>query len=427
MNLYKLCIKSKKSQKFFKERIINIKNHTPKPLSYIGIRLLTLCQLLGGTSIFIQNVVVGWFTYDLTGSRILTSMSWGIDSLSNVISGPIGGLAADRWERKKILAYTQFLKTAIIVIFSFLIIYNQVNAIWILFFVLLIGFWSTVSAPSEHAIVPTVLPVNSNILVSSFATIMAAQHLCGTIMPPIAGKMISWFGPGETLVSTSLLLFLGGLTYLKINPINSHKKNKQLEKINYKELLIFLKKSPLIQAMVISRTWIYLFVTPAVHGLLPVFAAEELNTNSFGLGLLFAALGTGGVLGNLGLSLWNKRFQRNILFISYWSIACIAMFIFANSKSLLVSLPTAFLVNFGIISTLTIIRSSLASEVPDILRGRVSSLNSITMIVVPVGSFIAGSIAEKYNAPTATMLCCLFFFSSLVITFLIYPQIRNVK
>ena len=60
-----------------------------------------MCQLLGGTSIFIQNVVVGWFTYDLTGSRILTSMSWGIDSLSNVISGPIGGLAADKWERKK--------------------------------------------------------------------------------------------------------------------------------------------------------------------------------------------------------------------------------------------------------------------------------------------------------------------------------------
>ena len=58
MNLYKLCIKSKKSQKFFKERIINIKNHTPKPLSYIGIRLLTLCQLLGGTSIFIHSCLV---------------------------------------------------------------------------------------------------------------------------------------------------------------------------------------------------------------------------------------------------------------------------------------------------------------------------------------------------------------------------------
>ena len=90
----------------------------PKPLSYAGVRLLTICQLLGGGSHFIQSVVIGWFTYNLTGSRILTSMSWGVDSLSNVISGPIGGLAADRWERKTILAYTQFIKAIIILAFS---------------------------------------------------------------------------------------------------------------------------------------------------------------------------------------------------------------------------------------------------------------------------------------------------------------------
>ena len=149
-------------------------------------------------------------------------MSWGVDSLSNVISGPIGGLAADRWERKKILGYTQFVKAAIVFMFSFLMIFNQINPIWILFFVLSIGFWTTISAPSEHAIVPSILPIKSNILVSSFATIMAAQHLCGTVMPPIAGKMISWFGPGETLVSTTILLIIGGFTYLKIKPLHSN-------------------------------------------------------------------------------------------------------------------------------------------------------------------------------------------------------------
>jgi len=354
-------------------------------------------------------------------------MSWGVDSLSNVISGPLGGLAADKWERKKILGYTQFVKAIIIAILSILIIYNQVNAMWILIFVLLIGFWTTISSPAEHAIVPTVLPINTNILVGSFATIMAAQHLCGTIMPPIAGKMITWFGPGEALSSTVILFIFGGLTYLKIKPIDIKTESEHLEKINYIELFIFLKKAPLIQAMVFSRAWIYLFVTPAVHGLLPVFASEELNTNSFGLGLLFTALSAGGVLGNIGLSLWNKHVKKNILFLTYWSIACIAMLIFANSKSMLISLPAALLLNFGIISTLTIIRATLASDVPDKLRGRVSSLNSIAMIVVPIGSFLTGSIAEKYNAPIATMLCCAFFLFSLIITFLIYPQIRKAK
>ena len=93
-------------------------------------------------------------------------MSWGVDSLSNVISGPIGGIAADRWQRKTILAYTQFIKAIIVLLFSYAVIYNQVNPMWILVFVVSVGFWTTVSGPSGHAIVPSVLPINSNLLVS---------------------------------------------------------------------------------------------------------------------------------------------------------------------------------------------------------------------------------------------------------------------
>tara|TARA_B100000686_G_scaffold349511_2_gene443088 strand:+ start:1286 stop:2347 length:1062 start_codon:yes stop_codon:yes gene_type:complete len=353
-------------------------------------------------------------------------MSWGVDSLSNVISGPIGGIAADRWQRKTILAYTQFIKAIIVLLFSYAVIYNQVNPMWILVFVVSVGFWTTVSGPSGHAIVPSVLPINSNLLVSAFAIIMAAEHLSGTLIPPIAGKMISIFGPGPTLISTIVLLILGGFTYLKIQPLHLNTQVEK-EKINYKDLFKFLKRSPLVQAMVISRAWIYLFIVPALHGLLPIFAAEELDTTAFGLGLLFAALGSGGVIGNMGLTIWNKHIRKNILFFLYWAIASIAMILFAYSKSLFIALPAAFFVNFGIISTLTIIRASLASEVPDKLRGRVSSLNSITMILVPVGSLIAGSIAERYDAPTATLLCSVFFITSITLTLLTYPQIRRFE
>lgn len=50
-----------------------------------------------------QQLVVGWLIYDLTRSPLLTSLALGLDALPSLVAGPIGGLLADVWDRRRIL------------------------------------------------------------------------------------------------------------------------------------------------------------------------------------------------------------------------------------------------------------------------------------------------------------------------------------
>ena len=71
-------------------------------LKYKGIRQLFVTYLLGGYNQSIQHVVIGWFTYNLTNSPILTSLTHGVAAIPNIITGPIGGYLADKFNRKNI-------------------------------------------------------------------------------------------------------------------------------------------------------------------------------------------------------------------------------------------------------------------------------------------------------------------------------------
>ena len=82
----------------------------PEPLYYSNIRLLWLARFFASAGSFFQFVVIGWLTYEYTQSRFLTSLSWGIGSLAGVLSAPIGGFAADKWERQKVIVYVFLIK-----------------------------------------------------------------------------------------------------------------------------------------------------------------------------------------------------------------------------------------------------------------------------------------------------------------------------
>ena len=53
---------------------------------------------------WLQQVIIGWLAYELTESAFLTTLAMGLDALPILIVGPVGGLLADSWDRRKLLA-----------------------------------------------------------------------------------------------------------------------------------------------------------------------------------------------------------------------------------------------------------------------------------------------------------------------------------
>src|SRR3990170_3637567 len=76
-------------------------------LAYRNYRLLWFGTLFASTGQWIQQVSLGWLTYQLTGSAFLLGAINGFRSLPLLFLGPIGGVAADRMDRKRLMFSTQ--------------------------------------------------------------------------------------------------------------------------------------------------------------------------------------------------------------------------------------------------------------------------------------------------------------------------------
>ena len=69
--------------------------HTFDSFLHRDYRFLWASTLFFSGAFWMQQVIIGWLTYELTQSALLTSLVMGLDALPILIAGPIGGLLVD--------------------------------------------------------------------------------------------------------------------------------------------------------------------------------------------------------------------------------------------------------------------------------------------------------------------------------------------
>ncbi|MBI4328849.1 MAG: MFS transporter, partial [Chloroflexi bacterium] len=142
--------------------------------------------------------------------------------------------------------------------------------------------------------------------------------------------------------------------------------------------------------------------------LLPVFAKDILQVGASGLGYLYAASGTGALLGTLAMAFLTRVRYKGWLLLGGATFFGSFLILFAVTSQVLASVPIALLLLFlaGLSTSLYMvsIMTTLQSLVPDALRGRVMGIYGMTWSLVPVGAMLSGAIAEAAGAPFAVGL-----------------------
>ena len=64
---------------------------------------------------------------------------------------------------------------------------------------------------------------------------------------------------------------------------------------------------------------------------------------------------------------------------------------------------------------------------PDHLRGRLTSVLQITMVIQPMGTLLAGTLADAFGAPIVGALLSLSAFTLTVGTLIFSPRMRNMR
>src|ERR1017187_4222075 len=83
--------------------------HTFRALRHRNFRLFICGQIISLVGTWMQNVAQAWLVYRLTHSEWLLGAAWFCSQIAVFALGPLGGLAGDRFPRRKVVIVTQTL------------------------------------------------------------------------------------------------------------------------------------------------------------------------------------------------------------------------------------------------------------------------------------------------------------------------------
>lgn len=403
----------------------SFKLSTFSSLRHRDYRYLWLGVLFSGCGQWIQQVTLSWMVYDMTGSAVQLGAINGMRSIPFLISGPLAGVAADRWDRKTIMAASQALLLVTSLAMALLIMTGLIE-VWHLYaFTLITGVSWSFNMPVRQALVPALVPKED--LLNAVALNSAAFNMTRIVGPSLGGLMIAWFGVANNFLAQAVVY--GGVVamIMMMNvPALARGGIKKSMGGDLKEGLSYVwNEKPVLTLMLLALIPM-VFSMPYVS-LMPMFARDVLNSGPEGLGLLMAAPGIGALVATFTLaSLQNFR-RKGLLLISAVTMLGFFLILFSQSSWMPLSLALLTLVGACQISFMATNNTLLQLLVPDELRGRVMSIYMLDQGLMPLGSLFAGVMAAGMGAPFAVTVMGAIVVVLALGAFVRVPAIRRME
>ena len=384
----------------------------------------TLCMSAGQ---WIQQVTLGWLLYDLTGSAVLLGALNGVRSMPFLFLGPIAGVAADRFDRRRMLLVIQPLLAITTVIMGLLVAAHMAN-VWHLFAFTLVtaSLWS-INQPVRQTLVPNLVPKRD--LMNALALNSMAFNSMKVVGPAVGGLLIALSGPADNFfvqgtVYMGLVLFI----YRMKGPPTPPNARRSSAFANLKEGLAYVWTTPLIFGLITLSLIPQMLSLPLTQALMPVFSKDVLGVGPDGLGLLLAAPGAGAVIATFGLAVYGERIRRKgMLMLAGLVMLGVFLILFAQTRMLLPGL--GMLVGVGAFQMIymTTVQSVVQVVVPDHLRGRVMSIQMLNQGLGPAGALTAGLSTQLWGAPfTVTAMGALVIVLTIAVAWFI-PMVRQIE
>lgn len=348
---------------------------------------------------WMQSVAQGWLVLTLTDSAFLLGAVTAIGSIPVLFLSLPGGVAADRFDKRKLLMFTQSTAMVLALILAALTHYGLVRIWHVVLLAAVSGSVFAFDAPSRQAF--TIELVGKEDLLNAIALNSAVFNAARIVGPALAGVLIGFIGMAGCFLlnGISFLAVIMGLwliTHQRPAPRAPGSAWREM-----REGLSYSWGHPVIRPLVTIVAVFSIFGMPYAM-LMPVFARDILAVGPRGLGFLMTANGVGALAGALGLASLGQARGRGRLVLAAGLVFSLALAAFSLSRSFALSLALLPLVGWSMVSQTATINTLLQTTVPDGLRGRVMSLFTfVFMGMMPFGSLLAGGLAQRFGAPAA--------------------------
>lgn len=395
-------------------------------LRYRDYRLLWVGILFTSAGMWMEQVALNWIVYSMTGSAVDLGILNGMRALPSLITGPFGGVAADRMDRKQLMLWTGWALVALYVMLAALIFSGGLELWHLMAFSLATGVAWTFNQPVRQALIPSLVPKEA--MMNAVALQSAAFNMTRIIGPALGGLLMGTLGAGGTFVAVTLS-FLGVQVATWMMQAPAHEPRGGSSKDVWRDLMEgfrYIGRTPDVRGLIIMALVPFVLVMPFMT-LLTIFAKDIFMLDATGFGFLMSVSGIGALSATLGVaSLGNFRGKGGIL---TWSSVAMGVSLIAFAFSPFMSLSYAMLivVSGASMAYLALTNTMLNMIVPNEFRGRVMSVYMLDRGLMPLGSMLAGGMAGMWGAPVALGVMGAGALIFAAFAYVSFPNVRNLE
>lgn len=351
---------------------------------------------------WMQNVAQSWLVWELSHSSVWLGIIGFLTFVPQLLFSMVGGIAADRFSKRKLLVITQASSMLLALIMAALVFTGTatVQLVGVLAFCL--GTVNAFDMPGRQMFVMEM--VGREDVVNAVGLNSAVFNSARLVGPAIGGYVIYAVGTGWCFLINGVSFFavIIGLLAMRLQPhVVKHTGQSVLRSLG--DGLKFIRGERVILPFMILVSTLTVFGW-SYNVLLPLFADQILNVGSVGMGNLLSANGVGALTGALLIaSIGDNHAPHRIATISVSLFLC-GLVILAISHVFLLTLAGMLMIGMGLTSFFTTANSVLQRRSPDAMRGRVLGVYSMVFGgFFPFGSLEVGTLA-KYIGPTEVLL-----------------------
>jgi len=393
-------------------------------LRYRNFRLVWLGSITEHIGEFMEIAAILWLVNELTHSPLWLSVVGSCRFLSMIIFPIVGGVAADRLNRRTLLIIALLSSSVLSTVLTVLAVTNAIDLRALIGISVLGGVAMSFNHPARHAIVPNL--VNREHLLNAVSLDTMSVQISRAIGVPIAGYLMSIVGVWPIFAIRTLGCLVAILWLLQARvpptpPVNRAQAPWQ----NVIQGFRYLRHDTTILILVLLYAIPYL-VMNTYSNFLPVFANDLLRVGTIGYGYLQGAPGLGAIICMIGLGFLTYYQGKFRLLIGSSMILATSLLLFSASIWFILSLLLLIIAG-GMVTTFSAVNTTLIQGiVPDDMRGRIMAWREVIFGLGPTGSIIFGAIAQYTGVRLSLGILGAICLAVSLLLLLLLPRFRSV-
>jgi predicted MFS family arabinose efflux permease len=363
---------------------------------YRDFRLMWAGACTSSIGTWMQKLAQSWLVLELSGSAFMLGLDVFLGEIPIFLLALVAGVAADRFDRRRLLIYSQLVQMACAFTLATLFAMGTVQVWHILALSFVVGIAQAFGAPAYQSLLPSLVPREH--LPNAIAMNSIQFNLARVVGPALGGFALAHFGAAWCFGLNGVSYTAVIISLMMITTMFVPTRAKESVGESMRQGLKFIGRQPGVK-MLILVSFACTSLGISIVTFLPVFARDVYHGNEATYTVLLTVEAAGAITGALLVAFRGKTKQlwREAMISLAGLGACMVGFSWADWMPL--ALVFLFFGGMALITCFAMMSSLIQFMATDEMRGRVMSIYNIAFRGgMPIGSLVTGRLVEDFAA-----------------------------